>query len=140
MIGLLLVTHGRLGEEMVTCAEGVVGHQQHVQSLGLAPSESPETFAQRVRESLQSLTSPAGVLVFSDMLGGTPCNVGVRQVRDARLPYEVVTGVNLPMLLSAFNHRHHMPLAQLAQKLVEDSPRNITRPLAFLKQTLGGAE
>lgn len=136
MIGVLVVTHGALGTEMVTCAENVVGKQGSVLSLGLTGSESPDGFEGRLLKSLTELDSPAGVLVLSDMLGGTPCNVCLRLARDPARHFELVTGVNLPMLITALANRHYMPLAQLAQKLVDDMSRSAQRPLQRLREHL----
>jgi PTS system mannose-specific IIA component len=139
MIGILVVTHGGLGTEMVTCAENVVGKQVSVLSLGLTGSESPDGFEGRLIKSLSELDSPAGVLVLSDMLGGTPCNVCLRLARDPGRHFELVTGVNLPMLITALANRHYMPLAQLAQKLVDDMSRSAQRPLQRLREHLPSA-
>lgn len=139
MIGVLVVTHGGLGSEMVACAENVVGKQASVLSLGLTGSESPDGFEGRLVKSLTALDSPAGVLVLSDMLGGTPCNVCLRLARDPGRHFELVTGVNLPMLITALANRHYMPLAQLAQKLVDDMSRSAQRPLQRLREHLPSA-
>lgn len=139
MIGILVVTHGGLGKEMVTCAENVVGKQASVLSLGLTGSESPDGFESRLIKSLSELASSAGVLVLSDMLGGTPCNVCLRLARDPGRHFELVTGVNLPMLITALANRHYMPLAQLAQKLVDDMSRSAQRPLQRLREHLPSA-
>jgi PTS system mannose-specific IIA component len=136
MIGVLVVTHGGLGQEMVGCAENVVGKQAAVLSLGLSGSESPDGFEVRLTKALSDLETAAGVLVLSDMLGGTPCNVCLRLARDPRVHFELVTGVNLPMLITALANRHYMPLAQLAQKLVDDMSRSAQRPLQRLREHL----
>jgi mannose PTS system EIIA component len=133
MIGIVIVTHGRMGEELLKCAEGIVGKQQDVLVLGLEGNEGPAALEARLLSALESFKGAAGVLVVTDMLGGTPCNVGLRQFRDPRFHYDLVTGVNLPMLISALTNRHYMPLPQLAQKLVDDASRNICRPLQKLK-------
>ena len=134
MIGVLLVTHGQMGQELLKCAEGIVGKQLSVKALGLDPAEGPDGFEKRLLSAFEELHSTAGVLVLSDMMGGTPCNVALRQCKNPGLHYELVTGVNLPILISALTNRHYMPLYQLAQKLVDDSPRNIVRPLQKLRE------
>lgn len=136
MIGIVLVSHGGLGNELLTCAESVVGKQANVRVLGLGPSDSPDTFEIKLREALSGWNGPAGALVLSDMMGGTPCNVCLRLARDPKLHFELVTGVNLPMLITALANRHYMPLAQLAQKLVDDAARSAQRPLQKLRDHL----
>jgi PTS system mannose-specific IIA component len=136
MIGVLVVTHNNLGQELVVCAENVVGKQEALVSLGVEGTESPDGFEVRLRESLSKVESNAGILVLSDMLGGTPCNVCLRLARDPGCHFELVTGVNLPMLITALANRHYMPLAQLAQKLVDDMARSAQRPLQRLRDHL----
>ena len=136
MIGILLITHGQLGQEILKCAESVVGKQAAVRVLGLDAAEGPDAFQKKIQVALGEMASPAGVLVLADMMGGTPCNVALRQCRDPRFHYELVTGVSLPMLLSALSNRHYMPLEQLAQKLVEDAARNVARPIQKLRDSL----
>jgi PTS system mannose-specific IIA component len=136
MIGVLVVTHNNLGRELVVCAENVVGKQESLVSLGVEGTESPDGFEVRLRASLSKVESNAGILVLSDMLGGTPCNVCLRLARDPGCHFELVTGVNLPMLITALANRHYMPLAQLAQKLVDDMARSAQRPLQRLRDHL----
>lgn len=136
MIGILIITHGQVGQELLRCAEGIVGRQSEVRVLGLDAAEGPDAFQTKIQVALQEMNTSAGVLVLADMLGGTPANVALRQCRDPRLHYEMVTGVNLPMLISALTNRHYMPLAQLAQKLLDDSPRNIVRPVQRLRDSI----
>lgn len=139
MMGVLLVTHGGLGRELLACAEGVIGRQTAVRALAVEPAESPESFEKKVREALMEFESPAGTLILADMLGGTPCNVCLRLARDPRFHFDLVTGVNLPMLVTALANRHYMPLPQLAQKLMEDTARSAQRPLQRLKDHLPGS-
>jgi PTS system mannose-specific IIA component len=138
MMGLLLVTHGGLGQELLSCAEGVIGRQSAVRALGLEKAESPDGFEKKVRDVLTEFETPAGTLILADMLGGTPCNVCLRLARDPRCHFDLVTGVNLPMLVTALANRHYMPLPQLAQKLMEDAARSAQRPLQRLREHLPG--
>lgn len=136
MIGIVLVSHGGLGSELLSCAESVVGKQANVRVLGLEPSDSPDSFEGRLREVLEAWGGPTGALVLSDMMGGTPCNVCLRLARDPKFHFELVTGMNLPMLITALANRHYMPLPQLAQKLVDDAARSAQRPLQKLRDHL----
>jgi PTS system mannose-specific IIA component len=136
MIGIVLVSHGGLGSELLSCAESVVGKQANVRVLGLGPSDSPDSFEGRLREVLEAWGGPTGALVLSDMMGGTPCNVCLRLARDPKFHFELVTGMNLPMLITALANRHYMPLPQLAQKLVDDAARSAQRPLQKLRDHL----
>ncbi len=134
MIRLIIMTHGHMGDELLKCAEGIVGKQPSVMALGLESNEGPGILEKRLKDALGEVITEAGVLILTDMLGGTPCNVGLRFFRDPSVLFDVVTGVNLPMLIAAMTHRHYMPLDQLAQKLVDDASRNICRPLQKLRR------
>ncbi|HRY29344.1 MAG TPA: PTS sugar transporter subunit IIA [Elusimicrobiota bacterium] len=133
MIGVLIVTHGRIGEELLRTAEGIVGKQVAVRILGLDATEGPDAFCKKIRVVLEEMKNPAGVLVLADMMGGTPCNSALRQCQDPQWNFEIVTGVNLPMLVSVLTKRHYMPLDLLAQKITDDGPRTIQRPVQKLR-------
>ena len=136
MMGIVLVSHGGLSQELLACAEGVVGKQSSVVALGLRISDAPDAFETRFRTVMGELENSAGILVLCDMVGGTPCNVCLRLARDPRCHFEMVTGMNLPMLITALANRHYMPLAQLSQKLVDDMSRGAQRPLQKLREHL----
>jgi PTS system mannose-specific IIA component len=136
MISVLIVTHGGLGQELLACAETIVGKQALVRVLGLDMTEGPDSFEKRVRAALEEMNSPAGVIVLADMMGGTPCNTVLRQCRDPRWNFELVTGINLPMMVSVLSKRSQMPLEKLAQKIVDDGPRTLVRPLPKLRDSL----
>ncbi len=137
-MGVLLITHGGLGRELLACTEGIIGRQPAVKFLGLELADSPGAFEEKVRRTLAEMSGPTGVLILADMLGGTPCNVCLRLARDPVFQFDLVTGVNLPMLVTALANRPYMPLAQLAQKLSEDAPRSAQRPLQKLRDHLAG--
>ena len=132
----MLITHGRLGEELLRCAEAIVGKQPDVRILGLDVSEGPGPYEQKIAAALAEMRNPDGVIVLADMMGGTPCNAALRQCREPEWPFEVVTGVNLPMLISVLSKRNSLKLEALAKKVTEDAPRNITRPIEKLRQAL----
>lgn len=136
MIGVLIITHGNLGRELLSSAEGIVGKQPMTRVLGLDPQEGPDSFLKKLQEALDEMNSPAGVIVMADMMGGTPCNAILRLSRDPKYHFEILTGVNLPMLASVFMRRGSMPLATLAQKLVEDAPRHVVRPIEKLRESM----
>ena len=138
MMGVLIVTHGGLGRELLACAESVIGRQSAVAVLGLDNAQSPDEFEKKIRATLDTLSNPAGVLILADMLGGTPCNVCLRLARNPGYVFDLVTGANLPMLITSLANRHLMPLGQLAQKLIEDAPRSAQRPLQKLRDHLEG--
>jgi len=103
-VGVVLVCHGGLGEALVAAAERIVGRVEGVRTVSIdsAPEEvSPAREA--IQRAIQDVRSPAGVLVLTDMFGGTPSNLSLAFLDEGRV--EVVTGVNLPMLIKALAHR-----------------------------------
>ena len=113
--GLLLLTHGRLGEALVECARHVLGGQLPGQ-LAILSAGQDEPVAEveaKARELLVSLDQGNGVLVMTDLLGATPARVAARLIEPGRI--EALSGVSLPMVLRAINHRHRL-LPALAKK------------------------
>lgn len=134
MIKILIITHGALGAEMLRTAEGIVGKQDHVGIITLNQEDSLSTICKRTSETLESIECPEGVLILTDMLGGTPCN--------ACLPFsinknvEIVSGINLYMLLSAFVNRRTMNIQDLVAKVIHDGIKNITNAKAIMIQKM----
>ncbi len=104
MIGILIVTHGAAGEEMLATASVMLGTRPpRVATLGVARDDDPDTVLARGRELIAQLDEGAGVLVLADMFGATPCNVAARLLADGRV--EGVSGLSLPMLVRALSGR-----------------------------------
>lgn len=125
MINFIIVTHGEFGGYLVEAAESIVGRQ--TQGVRVVPTSSRLTTADiraRIEKALKDLASPAGIVVFTDMPGGTPNNLAFPLVKDAR-GVELVSGVNLYMLVSAFSHRDRLSLAELVEKVVADGQKSI---------------
>ena len=123
MISIVIVTHGKLGEEMVSSAESIAGKAENVKNIHLPSEESPEILKQRLEAVISEMDKGDGVLVLTDMLGGTPCNICLPYTRTHKI--EVVSGVNLYMLLTAMLHREKMCLDELTNKVVEAGQKNI---------------
>ncbi len=132
MISVIVVTHGQFGQELVRTAENIVGRQEGVVALGITPEMGIETLAKALDETLVKLKSEQGVLFFVDMLGGTPCNTVLLKTKN--LLSEVVTGVNLYMLISSLTHRSELNLRDLALKVCEDGRKAIALPKDLLAQ------
>lgn len=109
MIGLVLVTQGRLAEEFIAAAEHIVGRQQAVRTLCIGPHDNLEKRRQEIIEVVDSVDAGKGVIVLTDMFGGTPCNLAA-SIQD-RSKMEVIAGVNLPMLIKIFEVRARRGLA-----------------------------
>jgi PTS system mannose-specific IIA component len=96
MIGVVIATHGRLAEESLACAEGIVGPLPRARAVSVSSSVPLEEAREAIAAAIRDVDDGEGVLVLTDMLGGTPANLALGLL-DAKV--EVVSGVNLPMLL-----------------------------------------
>jgi PTS system mannose-specific IIA component len=124
MIGILIVTHGKFGEEMLESAQAIVGRQGDIKTLELPSEEALEALKYKLKGMLAELDQGQGVLILTDMLGGTPCNICLPYVRTMKA--SIVSGVNLYMILAAIVHRSKMTLNELTMKVVESGQRNIS--------------
>ncbi len=97
MIGLVLVTHGRLAVEFVTAMEHVVGPQKSILSVCIGPHDDMEQRRQEIAESIEKVESGKGVIILTDLFGGTPSNLAISLMDKGKV--EVIAGVNLPMLI-----------------------------------------
>ncbi len=123
MIGIVVVAHQDLGEAFVRAAEGVVGPMPRVVWVGLRYHEAPDQARERLARAIAEADSGDGVLVLTDMFGGTPTNLSLSFLEAGRV--EVLAGVNLPIILKAHGARGEMDLASLASFLRDYGQRNI---------------
>jgi PTS system mannose-specific IIA component len=130
MIGVVVLTHGHFGEELLRTAQEIVGRQEATLAFAVTSETGMDNLARFISQAMTELKTPDGVLFLVDMLGGTPCNTSVLKTKDQNA--EIVTGVNLYMLISAFTHRTHLDLRSLALKVAEDGKRAIGLPKDLL--------
>ena len=97
MIGLVLVTHGRLADEFVTAMEHVVGPQTQVAAIAIGPEDDMEARRTDIADAIATVDDGAGVIVLTDLFGGTPSNLAISLMERGRV--EVIAGMNLPMLI-----------------------------------------
>ena len=109
MIGLVLVTHGRLAEELRAAMEHVVGAQRNVCTVCIGPDDDMESRRAEVHRRIEEVDTGDGVVLLTDMFGGTPSNLAISQMD--RRNVEVIGGVNLPMLVKLAKVRSNQPLA-----------------------------
>jgi mannose PTS system EIIA component len=114
MVGILLITHGALGEALLRAAAHTLGRQPaRAEHVGVGAADAPEALLVRGREALARVDDGSGVLVLTDMFGATPANVAAKLLQNGRV--EGLSGANLPMLVRALAHREE-PLAEVVQK------------------------
>lgn len=126
MIGIVIAAHGHLAEELVETARQIVGELPSVATCSVDPSAAPESYQAQVKTAVKSVDQGQGVIVFADLVGGSPCTQSLSLCQQANL--EVVTGVNLPMLIKANTLRLAAAgtLQELAAQLVSYGQRTIT--------------
>ena len=117
MIGLVIVTHGRLAEEFVFAMEHVVGPQAAVASICIGPEDDMEKRRKDILAACEAVDSGSGVILLTDMFGGTPSNLAISVMDKAK--GEVIAGVNLPMLIKLASCRVSGKLAEVAAKAQE---------------------
>jgi PTS system mannose-specific IIA component len=97
MIGMVLVTHGRLAAELIAALEHVVGPQTNIAAICIGPEDDMEQRRQDILDSIAKVDAGRGVVMLTDMFGGTPSNLAISVMEKARI--EVIAGINLPMLI-----------------------------------------
>src|SRR5438876_12427427 len=113
MVGIVVVGHGRLAEEMVQTLEGVFGPLDGVESVSTSYSDSPEAIRARVEEAVRRADRGRGVVIVTDMLGDTPTNQSLAVARETGA--EVVAGANMPILIKLTTARNQMDAHTLAR-------------------------
>ncbi len=117
MIGLVLVTHGRLAAEFVAALEHVVGPQRNCAAVCIGPEDDMERRRQEILDTVAAVDEGDGVILLTDMFGGTPSNLAISILDKARV--EVIAGVNLPMLIKLASLRDGEPIGTLVVKAQE---------------------
>jgi PTS system mannose-specific IIA component len=120
MIGLVLVTHGRLAVEFRSALEHVVGPQQQIEAVTIGPDDDVEQRRNDIIEAVKRVDSGEGVAILTDMFGGTPSNLAISVM--GRPKVEVIAGINLPMLVKLAKVRDECPLPE-AVAAAQDSGR-----------------
>ena len=108
MIGLVLVTHGRLAVELIAALEHVVGPQKNIGTICIDPEDDVEKRRSEILDSVAKADTGKGVVVLTDMFGGTPSNLAISIMDKANV--EVIAGMNLPMLIKLASVRKDKPL------------------------------
>ena len=111
MIGLVLVTHGRLAVEFRAALEHVVGAQRQIETVSIGPDDDVERRRKDILDAVQKVSDGDGVILLTDMFGGTPSNLAISVMEAGKV--EVIAGVNLPMLIKLASVRGEKPLASV---------------------------
>lgn len=123
MFGIVIVSHGKLAETFVQVTEHIVGSQPQVASVGIEPSDDVEQARERIQQAIRQVEAGQGVVVLTDMFGGTPSNLAISVMKDKGV--EVIAGVNLPMLIKLFSVRGKMPMEEAVLQAQEAARKYI---------------
>ncbi len=124
MIGLLIVTHCDLGRELINAAEFIVGRLVAAEAISITQTSTSEDIRRMIKGKIRTLDSGNGVLILTDMFGGTPSNLSFSFLKEDMV--EVLTGVNLPMVIAISQNRSEMKLSELAEKAREAGANSIS--------------
>jgi mannose PTS system EIIA component len=123
MIGILIIAHKKLGDSLIECASHMLGKKpEQLVALGVTSKDDPDVLLQEAKAILKDIDSGDGVLVLSDIYGGTPCNIAAKLVGISKA--EGISGLNLPMLIVALSNRE-LPIAYCVEKTINSTRESI---------------
>ncbi len=131
MFGIVVVSHGRLSEEFVAAAEHILGTQEAFRAISVVDGEDLDAIRARLRQTLNDINQGHGVVMLTDMFGGTPSNLAISLLEEAQ--YEVVAGVNLPMIIKLLQIRGTTPLTEAVLQAQEAGRKYIHVASKLLK-------
>lgn len=132
MIGIVIVTHCQLGDALIGAAEFIIGSRpESIESVSIDLSENAEKLRGKIDRGIQKVMGQEGVIILTDMFGGTPSNLSYSFLEEGHI--EVLSGVNLPILIQAVNMREKMELDQLAANLEAFGKKSISLASGILK-------
>ena len=130
MIGGIIVSHGKLAEELLNVLSIILGDVVNMEAISIGWYDDVEESRKKINQCLKMVNQKSGVLIFTDMFGGTPSNLSFSFLKNNRI--EIITGVNLPMLIKFVSFQRSNNLKEVAKKVVEQGKRNIHLASALL--------
>src|SRR5512135_2723025 len=135
MVGVVVVTHCHLAEELICAAQLVVGEElKQFQAVSVDPKDGSDAIREKIMAAIRKVDGGRGVLILTDMYGGTPSNISLSFLEEKKI--EVITGVNLPMLLKLATSQNDMALDELAAFITDYGQRNINLASQVLKKRI----
>jgi mannose PTS system EIIA component len=131
MVGILIVSHGRLAEAFISSVQSLVGNLQRIKGVSIWPKDREKEVKDRIQQNMAEVDDGDGVVILTDVLGGSPTNLSISFLEKGKV--EVVTGVNMPMLLTLSSYRKGRSLREIG-KLVKKSGR---RSIVLAREILG---
>lgn len=130
MIGGIIVSHGRLAEELLNALTIILGEAPNIEAISIGWYNDVDDSKKKVNQNLKKVDQKNGVIIFTDMFGGTPSNLSFSFLKDNQV--EIITGVNLPMLIKFVSLQRCNNLKEVARKVVEQGKKNIHLASALL--------
>src|SRR5512137_1770882 len=130
MIGGIIVSHGKLAEELLNALTIILGEAHNIESISIGWYDDVEDSKKKINQSLKRVDQKNGVLIFTDMFGGTPSNLSFSFLKADQV--EIITGVSLPMLIKFVSLQRSNALRDVARKVVEQGKKNIHLVSALL--------
>ena len=131
MIGMLIISHCDLGKELLKAAEFIVGRLEAADAISITQTSDSKEVLEAISKKIRDLNSGQGVLVLTDMFGGTPSNLSLSFLKEESV--EVLTGVNLPMVVAIAQDRDRLSLSELGEKAQQAGRRSIALAGKLLK-------
>jgi PTS system mannose-specific IIA component len=130
-IGGVIISHGQVANELVTAAEAVVGELDHIRAVSIGWHDDVEMATNEIERAINEVSSGTGVLVLTDMFGGTPTNIAAMFLKTDEV--DLITGVNLAMVIKLASPGKEMSLAELAAEVEAQGKESITRAGTLLE-------
>lgn len=134
MTGILIVTHANLGAALIDTLEFILGaKQEKLGTISIDIKQDPESLRNKIKRGIKDVYCEKGVIILTDMFGGTPSNLAYAFLEEGKV--EVISGVNLPILLKAVTTREKMEIKELTAALIEHGKKSISLASDILKGT-----
>jgi len=130
-IGGVIVSHGQVANELLAATEAVVGNLNHITAVSIGWHDDVEMAKAEIERAIEQVSSGAGVLMLTDMFGGTPTNIAAMFLKENEV--EIVTGVNLPMVIRLASNNKAITLHELAKEVEEQGKESIHRTGSLLE-------
>ena len=132
MIGIIIVTHGQMGSALIDTAQFVLGNRpENLVSISIDLNENADMLRSKISKGIESVDNNMGILILTDMFGGTPSNLSYSFLEEGKV--EVISGVNLPILIKAINTRNETDLGKFAATLEAFGKKSISLASGILK-------
>ncbi len=126
MKGIVIACHGDLAEGFISAAEMILGNIDNIKAVSVDVTQEPETIQETIQEAIRAVDQGDGVFILTDLFGGTPANVSLTFLDPNKT--EIITGINLPLIIKLVKDREKYSMEILKEKLVESAIKNILNP------------